>query len=119
MVRFSIGQSHEVDTVFVVTASSTKRGDTKVAGWDRYSKQTEGEYALARYGNKTPIFAVLEVDGETLNFEAHDPVGNLYDAFSLTKTGTSKTIRNLPAASGPVRDGNALGPYKKWDDLRH
>ncbi|WP_026052558.1 purple acid phosphatase family protein [Gayadomonas joobiniege] len=119
LARFNVGQAHQVDTVFVVTASSTKRGDTKVEGWDRFSEQTKGEYALTRYANKTPIFAVVEIDEKELRFAAYDPVGNLYDAFSLNKKGKQKTIKNHAAASGPIRDGDALGPYKKWDDLRH
>ena len=90
--RFSIGDAQEVDTVFVITASSTKRGDTKVEGWERYARETDQEFKLTRYGNKTPIFSVVNIEGNQMRIESIDPLGQIYDAFTLTKSNGKKIL---------------------------
>ncbi len=117
--RFEISDAHAVDTVFVVTASSTKRGDTKVEGWDRYSEDQGGDFSLERYGNKVPIFVVIDIDDGQLQYKAIDPLNNVYDAFRLEKDKAGKkTIHNEDPALGPIYRNETLGPYRAWDDLR-
>ncbi|GAA4877800.1 metallophosphoesterase family protein [Ferrimonas pelagia] len=117
--RYNVGEDHKVDTVFVVTASSTKAGNTKKEGWDRYSDQTDGRYTLSRYGNQSPIFTIIDIDGDTMSFSSQNPVGEVYDSFTLTKQDAdNKILSDGAEAHGITRDGEQMGPYKKWDDLR-
>ncbi len=120
VARFAVGDDQSVETVFVVTASSTKRGTSKRAGWERYAGEQDGRFALTRSGDNTPIFAVFSVDGNRLAYEALDATGAIYDAFTLVRdpeTGR-KTLTNGPEAAGPERTYDTTGPYIRWDDLR-
>jgi len=117
--RYNVGEAHAVDTVFVVTASSTKRGETKVDGWQRFEEETGGRYALKRYGDYTPIFAVVRIDGDTLRYAALDATGAEYDAFTLTRGADgANSLRDGASAAGPVRTMETTGPYIDWNDLR-
>ena len=119
VARFSAGEEAEVETVFITTASSTKRGRSKVDGWERYEEEQGGDFSLTRYGDNTPIFGVFEVDGGALHYRAIDSVGELYDAFTMRKNGDGTLlVTNDPiVASGPKTYDNT-GPYRPWDDLR-
>ncbi len=119
IARIAIGEPHAVDTVFVVTASSTKRGQTKLDGWERYEGETEGDFSLVRHADNTPLFAVIDIDGPTLTLRAIDAVGEVYDGFSVTKDEAGvKTVANAAEAQGETRSYDNTGPYRPWDDLR-
>lgn len=119
VARWGVGEPHDVKTMFVVTASSTKRGETKTEGWDHYSEEQQGRFKLDRHGDNTPIFAVFDVETDTLSYRAIDAVGEVYDAFTVHKDADgTKTVTNDPIASSPVKDYNNTGPYIGWDDLR-
>ncbi len=119
VVRYAIGDEQEIQTVTIVTASSTKRGETKVEGWDRYSEWTEGAFELLRHGDNTPLFSRFRLDEETLSYEAIDAVGEIYDTFTLTKDDSGKkTLVNGPSAKEPVKSYHNTGKYIRWDDLR-
>lgn len=119
IARWGVGEPHDVKTMFVVTASSTKRGVTKTEGWDTYSEDQEGRFKLDRHGDNTPIFAVLDITSDTLSYQAVDAVGEVYDAFTVHKDADGKkAVTNDPIASSPVKDYDNTGPYIRWDDLR-
>jgi len=119
VARWGVGEPHDVKTMFVVTASSTKRGFTKTEGWNSYSEDQEGRFKLDRHGDNTPIFAVFDVTADTLGYRAVDAVGEVYDAFTINKDAAGKkTVTNHPIASSPVKDYGNTGPYIGWDDLR-
>jgi len=119
VARFQTGDAHDVETVFVVTASSTKRGETKTEGWDRFSEQQDGDIALTRHADNTPLFAVIDVDGDRLSFRAVDAVGDVYDAFTITRAedGT-KSLLDGAEALGELAAYDSTGVYVPWDDLR-
>lgn len=120
VARYNIGTPHGVETVFIITASSTKRGETKVEGWKRFSGEQDGEFSLVRYADRTPLFAAFRLEGNQLSYRAIDAVGEVYDSFTLTKDESgAKTIRNGPAAQGAVKDVRQnTGEYRGWTDLR-
>lgn len=119
VAQAALDTPHAVDTVYVVTATSTKRGYTKVDGWERFSEQEGGHYTLSRYADYIPLYAAIAVDGGQLSFRALDPLGAVYDEFVLTEgDGGAKTITNGEAAFGPVKNQENAGPYREWDDLR-
>ena len=122
--RFSVGQPHEVRTVFVVTASCASRGVTKVDGWARYKREQDGRIALARYADNTPLFATINIDGSRLEYAAYDAIGETYDNFVVEKTRDSeasswtKRVIDGAAASGPTKTYDNTGRYRDWNDLR-
>lgn len=119
VARFAVGEDNFVETVFVTTASSTKRGQSKVDGWQRYECEQDGDFSLTRYADNTPIFALFEIDGDVLTYRAVDAVGEVYDAFEMTKALDGRlVVRNGPEASGDTRTYDNTGPYRPWDDLR-
>lgn len=120
VARFAVGTPRDVKTVFVVTASSTKRGKSKRKGWARYTEEQEERFELTRSGDNTPIFAVFDLDGNTLRYRALDAVGAVYDAFTLTKDAETgaKTLTDDPVAAAPERTYDTTGAYIPWDDLR-
>lgn len=119
VARWGVGEPHDVKTMFVVTASSTKRGETKTEGWARYSEEQGGDFKLDRHADNTPIFAVFDVTADMLRYRAYDAVGELYDGFTVRKAADgTKTVENDPIAGTPVKNYDNTGPYLKWDDLR-
>ena len=119
VARWGVGSPHDVKTVFVVTASSTKRGETKTEGWDQYSEEQGGDFKLDRHADNTPIFAVFDVSSDELSYRAIDAVGEVYDAFTIRKDAADKKqIFNDPVTATPVKDYTNTGRYIKWDDLR-
>ena len=108
-------QPYAVDTVFLVTAMTIKRGVTKVAGWERFAQERDENFTLTRWGDYVPLFGVFRVDGDTLSYRAVDAVGDYYDAFELKKDGQGgKTIRNGAEAFGPVWTVENAGPHRDW-----
>lgn len=119
VARFDIGDDHKVDSVFIITAASTKRGESKVQGWQEFSDAQGGDFKLERHADNVPLFAVFDLDGDTLSYRAVDALGDIYDAFMLTKDADGqKTIKNGEEALGPILDRSNTGRYRKWDDLR-
>ena len=119
VARYNVGDEQSVRTVFVITAASTKRGESKADGWRRYSQQSDGEFALTRYADNVPIFAVFDIDGEELVYRAIDAIGEQYDGFSLYKTEDgNKRLVNHPSAFLPIKDRSNTVNYIPWDDLR-
>ncbi len=118
--RFAVGEPQDVKTVFVVTASSTKRGVSKREGWARYGREQGGAFSLTRAGDYTPIFAVFDLDADTLRFRAVDATGSVYDSFTLVKDAQTgrKILTNGPQAAAPEIKPETAGPYIAWDDLR-
>ena len=108
-------QPYAVDTVFLVTAMTIKRGNTKVAGWERFAQERDGNFTLTRWGDYAPIFGVFRVDGDTLSYRAVDGVGDHYDAFELKKDEQGrKTMHNGAEAFGPVWTVENAGPHMDW-----
>ena len=119
VARFAAGDESKVETVFLTTASSTKRGRSKIEGWRRYTDTQKGDFSLTRYADNTPIFATFEIHGTLLSYRAIDAVGELYDAFTMTKNGDGTlSITNNPIVSRPPKTYKNTGPYRPWDDLR-
>ncbi len=119
VARYTVGEKHAVDTVFLITASSTKRGASKVDGWERFSKEQDGDFKLDRHGDNVPIFGVFEVTQDTMTYTAFDPLGDEYDGFTLSKDADgNKTIEDHPIALTEPYTHENTSKYIPWDDLR-
>ncbi|GAA4418393.1 metallophosphoesterase family protein [Nibrella viscosa] len=66
-------------TVYVVSVSGGKMYDFKPDAWDKYDAK------LVRKAENTQLFQVIQVDGNTLRYQAFTTTGELYDAFDLVK----------------------------------
>ena len=117
--RMQAGDPRKVDTVFLITATSTKRGESKVDGWERFSQETNGDYKLRRSADNIPLFAVFDADGSTLTARVLDATGDEYDAFTLSKDAAGvMTVTDGASAGGDTLTFDNTAPYKAWDDLR-
>ena len=65
------------------------------------------------------MFQVIDIDGDTLRYEARLATGEVYDAFTLEhlETGGKRLIEGDPAY-GETRLFSNTGPYRDWWDLR-
>lgn len=118
VARFAAGEEQTVDTVFIITASSTKRGQTKPDVWAAYTQEMAGDVKLSRHGDNTPIYAVFDLDGDRLTYRALDPTGALYDGFTLEKRDGRKILIDDPIVGTEPRTRANTGRYIGWDDLR-
>ncbi len=124
VARFAVGEPHEIRTAFVVTASCASRGVTKVEGWNRYSQEQKGRFALTRHADNTPLFATIHIEENRLHFVAYDAVGEVYDDFLIKKDWDSETskytkqIVNGSTASAATKTYENTGVYRDWDELR-
>ncbi|MEZ5938583.1 MAG: metallophosphoesterase family protein [Hyphomonadaceae bacterium] len=111
--------ARKIDTLFLITATTTKRGQSKADGWERFSRETGGTYKLRRYADNIPLFVVFDVDGPSLSARVLDATGGEYDAFHLSKNpGGGLTIVDGPSAAGATLTFDNTATYKAWDDLR-
>ena len=109
-------EPYEVDTVFLVTASTTNRGTTKQKGWELFSTERGGNISLTRWGDYVPLFGIIRVEGDKLEFRAVDALGQTYDAFSLERDDKGRKImHNGAAAFGPTWDAESVGPYQQLE----
>jgi 3',5'-cyclic AMP phosphodiesterase CpdA len=109
-------RKYEVDTVFVVTASTVHRGVTKVDGWQRWATENDQNFTLTRWGDYVPLFGIFTVDGRSLRYRAIDALGGLYDEFTLSKSRKGKkTISNRAATFDVTRDSSNTGAYEELE----
>ena len=124
--RGAIGQTPErlsfteaggdVSIMFVNSVSGPKQYDFKPTGWDDYAD--EG-VKLLRQAENTQFFQVIEIDGDTLTYEARTATGALYDAFAMQKgQNGAKTVTRGAAATIDERAFDGTAPYDGTTDLQ-
>ena len=93
-------------TVYVVSVSGGKMYDVK-DNWDDY------EASRDRAAENTQLFQLINIDGNTLRYEAYTAVGELYDAFELIKQdeGPNQFIELQNEAIPPFTHENTV-PYR-------
>lgn len=111
-----------VNTVFTISASGAKSTDIySVLPVERMgdAEPDVGGVAIQRVAGNTPMFQVLRIDGDTLEYAAHMATGEIYDRFTLTKDATgAKTLTEGEPAFGDTRLFGNTGAYREWWDLR-
>lgn len=112
-----------VDTMFVISSSGAKTSpvyeDMAPEDWVGDGQPDLGALSLDRIAGNTPMFQVIDIDGDTLRYEARLATGEVYDAFTLEhlETGGKRLIEGDPAY-GETRLFSNTGPYRDWWDLR-
>ena len=95
------GEEGEITSVYVNSVSGSKMYTVKPDRWEGYAK--EGA-TVSRMAENTQLFQWIEVNGDTLAYEARMATGELYDAFQLKKReGKPNLLVEDPISSTPER----------------
>ena len=120
--RTATGDENGVRTIFTISSSGAKNSDLYGSGLADGVGDNEsvlGDLSLDRIGGNTPMFQVLRIDGDTLNYEARMATGETYDVFTVTKGANGrKTLIEGAPEYGETRLFSNTGPYREWWDLR-
>lgn len=73
---------YETGTVYAVSVSGPKMYESADKEW------------MERRGEYTQLFQVISIKGDVLNYKAFTPIGNVYDAFEMTKHNGKKQVVN-------------------------
>jgi hypothetical protein len=70
---------------------------------------------MSRHAEDTQLYQIISVNGDKLHFEAYTAVGELYDAFTLTKqNGAANTLKEeIPDTPERLRPPVVKEPAKK------
>lgn len=90
-------------TVYVVSVSGPKMYDLQRHAF------------MVRQAQDTQLYQIIHVDGDKLHYEAYTAVGEVYDAFTLTKHvgGINKLTEEIPDTPERLRPPVVATPAKK------
>lgn len=98
-----------ISTMFVNSVSGPKQYAFKPNGWDDYASSG---VTLKRKAENTQFFQIIEIDGDTLTYEARTALNDLYDDFSMRKSATGvKTITRGRMSTMDERMFSTTRPY--------
>ena len=122
-VRSATAENGSLKTVYVISSSGAKNSDihseTGIADMAGDGRADLKGIAIDRVAGNTPMFQVIRQDGERLEYTAHMATGEIYDAFTITKSvDGKKSINNGEIAFGDQRLFSNTGAYREWWDLR-
>lgn len=99
-----------VSTVFVTSAASAKSYETRDDGWESFA---ELGVTLERRAENTQFFQVIDIDGDSLTYEAFTATGERYDAFRIEKSeGGANRIVGLATDIREERMMENTGEYR-------
>jgi 3',5'-cyclic AMP phosphodiesterase CpdA len=122
--RLAVGEPQNVKTVYVISSAGPSVTQLRKEAWIKEhvgDGQLEEELpglSVDRTAGNTPMFQVIRIDGDRLEYAAHTAVGEVYDRFILEKSDAGKSLTNGKEAFGDVRLFENTGPYREWHDLR-
>ncbi|NIJ44365.1 3',5'-cyclic AMP phosphodiesterase CpdA [Wenyingzhuangia heitensis] len=73
---------YETGTVYAVSVSGPKMYESEDKKW------------MDRRGENIQLFQIISIENDILNYKAFTPIGNIYDAFEMTKVNGKKQVRN-------------------------
>ncbi|MEM9832713.1 MAG: metallophosphoesterase family protein [Bacteroidota bacterium] len=94
----------ETGTVYVVSVSGGKMYQLR-EGWEDLGAQRD------RAAENTQLFQVIDVNGDTLSYQAYTATGELYDAFDLIKSpdgGPNRFVERQQEAIAARRHDNTI-----------
>jgi 3',5'-cyclic AMP phosphodiesterase CpdA len=103
-----------VSTMFVNSVSGAKQYEFSTDGWDDY--RTAG-VELARRGENTQFYQIIEIDGETLRYTAYTADGEPYDSFAMRQAADGS--KQLVPQGEPLPEARSFGnslPYSGTDN---
>ena len=106
-----------VGAVFAISASGAKNTDIDDAVASLQST-ANSPFRVSRHGGNTPMYQVININQDTLTYQAFSATGNEYDSFSLKKDNQGNILTNGKSAFGDQRLFSNTGKYIDWYDLR-
>lgn len=119
--RHASGNPQDVKTVFVISSSGAKVNQLQDATWvkehvgDGRVEPGLPNLSIDRMAGNTPMFQVILINGNQLEFKAYTAIGNVYDHFSLVKNAGRKLLTNGSETYGEPRLFENTGPYSDSD----
>lgn len=99
-----------VETVFVTSSASPKSYNIQEGGWDSFRNYN---VVLQRQAENTQFFQVVEIEGNSLLFQAFTATGELYDAFRLNKVdGRANELIKIDTEVTKTRSYSNTLPYE-------
>lgn len=84
----------ENGAVYVVSVAGEKMYDMDSQDW------------MARKGENTQLYQIIDIDGETLTYHSYTPSGDIYDSFVLEKQPDGKNLLKETGNDFPVERTN-------------
>lgn len=117
--RAVLGDPADIDLAVIVSASGGMSGRLTAERFVNGNEALGDNIELERWGNNTPTFQVIAVDGGRLDYQAYTLIGELYDAFTLERSEDGAlTLANGEAAFGETRHFEVTEPYDTHNRLR-
>ncbi len=123
--RGEIGQTPErlgisennggIQTMFVNSVSGPKQYKFQSDGWKHYEQHG---VTLARRAENTPFYQIITIEGDNLSYEARTALDELYDEFTMQKTGGKKIITHGSVSTIEERGFHNTGEYQGTSDLK-
>ncbi len=121
--RLVAGDPRDVKTVFVISSAGAGVGQIQTPDWiaknvgDGKPEKGFDDLSADRTAGNSPMFQVIRINGDKLEYTAHTAIGDVYDRFTVTKNGRQKTLIDGAEAFGDTRLFENTGPYHDWQDL--
>lgn len=115
-----IGEPQAVEMVVVVAIAGAMSGNMTAERFSSGNQKKFGDdLALQRWANNTPTYQAIRIDGPELSYDSFLATGELYDAFTMSKTEPGKTeLINGEIVGTPTRQFETTGPYRDKNSLR-
>jgi len=104
-----------VQTMFVNSVSGPKQYPFNDNGWDMFS---EHNVKLERRAENTPFYQLVEIDKNSLRYQARTALDRVYDEFEMTKSDGIKTIAHGTLSTMDERTFENTGEYPGVDELQ-
>ena len=117
--RTLLGEARDVEMVIAVSVSGGMTGRGTGPAYMESNQALADELTVDRWGNNTPTFQSIRIDGDQLVYTAYTALGQAYDAFTLTRDADGNLrLVDGEAAFGDIRQLETTEPYAGNDHLR-
>ncbi|MFS2316723.1 metallophosphoesterase [Maricaulis sp. D1M11] len=117
--RTLLGEARDVEMVIAVSVSGGMTGRGTGPAYMESNHALADELTVDRWGNNTPTFQSIRIDGDQLVYTAYTALGQAYDAFTLTRDADGNLrLVDGEAAFGDIRQLETTEPYAGNDHLR-
>lgn len=117
--RTTLGEARDVEMVIAVSVSGGMSGRATGVQYMERNLALADRLTVDRWGNNTPTFQVISIDGDQLDYTAYTALGDAYDGFSLRREEDGRlSLIDGEAAFGDFRQMETTEPYGGNNRLR-